>query len=319
MKWISKAPGKKVSVTNLLQMFDLTSWLLIIASLVVMSVMLITVQKIQHQLGGEDQDIFLSIITPIAMLTAENISSTVRNSRPNQLFTRNFLLRMWSVMGTIIVFLFVCNLRAMLLKPARDTPIDTTKELLLQEKIPIVVKTQDKQFLEASPNVWQREAGQNALMVGDPNNMTTFIEKLIQTDGTHVIEMPVVGLWRLRHQKKQIPLHFSEENLYSYYLPWVMAKKSPWKNMINNHLQLYMQVRLFLNQSIQFIKTEACENWILQAGLHQRQERRVLRHLKPVSKEDLEKIKLGHIILPLSLLAIGWIVSTIQFLIEKIC
>ena len=58
--------------------------------------------------------------------------------------------------------------------------------------------------------------------------------------------MPVVGVaWRLKDQEKQIPIHFSEENLYSYYLGWVMAKKSPWKIIINNHLGLYKQVSLF--------------------------------------------------------------------------
>ena len=197
-KWVSKAPGKKVSVTNLLQLFDLTSWLLILASLVVMSLMLITVHKIQHQFGGDNQDISISIITPLAMLTAENLSGTAFNSRNHQLFARNFLLLLWSVMGTIIVFSFTCNLRAMLLKPARDRPIDTTEDLFLQGKSPIVVKTQDKEFLEASPNEWQRKAAQNPLMVGDPRNLTTFVETLIQTDGTHAIVAPAFSVvWRL--------------------------------------------------------------------------------------------------------------------------
>ena len=246
LKWTSKAPGKKVSVTNLLQLFDLTSWLLILVSMVVMSLMLIIVHKIQHQFCGNNQDISLSIITPLAMLSAENISGAVFNSRTRQLFARNFLLLLWSVMGTIIVFSFACNLRAMLLKPARDRPIDTTEDLFLQGKSPIVVNTQDKNFLEASPNIWQRKAAQNPLMVGDPRNLTTFVETLIQSDGTHAIVAPVFSVvWRLKDQQKKIPLHFSDENTYSYYLGWVMAKKSPWKDIINNHLGLYKQVSLF--------------------------------------------------------------------------
>ena len=251
-KWVSKAPGKKVSVTNLLQLFDLTSWLLTLASLVLMSLMLIAVHKIQHQFGGNNQDISLSIITPLAMLTAENISGTAFNSRTKQLFARNFLLLLWSVMGSIIVFSFACNLRAMLLKPARDRPIDTTEDLFLQGKSPIVVMTQNKKSLETSPNEWQRKAAQNALLVGDTRNVTIFIEKLVQTDGTHAMVAPPIGvIWRLKDQEKKIPLHFSEENLYSYYLGWVMAKKSPWKDMINNHIGLFKQVSLFFqNETI---------------------------------------------------------------------
>merc|ERR1712013_640235 len=262
--------------------------------MVVMSLMLITVHNIQQQFGGENQDISLSIITPLAMLTAENMSGSVFNSRTNQLFARNFLLLLWSVMGMIIVFGFVCNLRAMLLKPARDRPIDTTEELFLQGKSPIVVKTQLKQSLETSPNVWQRKAAQNARVLGDPRKITTSVETLIQNDGSHAMVLPVLTvIWRLKGQEKQIPLHFSEENLYSYYLGWVMAKKSPWKTVINNHIGLYKQ-----------------------AGLQVKQERAVVRNLKPASKEDLEKLKFEHIILPLCLLVFGLTISTIQFLIE---
>ena len=246
IKWISKAPGKKVAVTNLLQLFDLTSWLLILASLVVMSIMLIAVHNIQYQFGGENQDISISIITPLAMLTAENLFGTA-SSRNNQLFARNFLLLLWSVMGMIIVFGFSCNLRAMLLKPARDRPIDTTEDLFLQGKYPIVVNTQVKKFLEASTNVWQRKAAEKPLVLGDPSKVRTFIEKYVQTDGTHaMVAPPAPVVWRLKNQEKKIPLHFSEENTYSYYLGWVMAKKSPWRELINKYLGHCKQVIFFL-------------------------------------------------------------------------
>ena len=149
-----KSPWKKTSVFNIVQIFDLTSWLFILASMVVVSIMLIIVHTIQHRLGGENQDISLSIITPLAMLLAENLSSTAMNSRANQLFTKKLLLLKWSVMGTIIVFCFLCNLRAMLLKPARETPIDTSKDLYLQGKSAIIVTEEVRNFLAASPNEW---------------------------------------------------------------------------------------------------------------------------------------------------------------------
>ena len=245
MKWVSKAPGKKVSITNLLQIFDLTSWLLILVSMVVVSLILIAVHRIQHQIGGGQQDISISIITPLAMLTAENISAAGMESKAKQLFTRNFILLLWSVMGTIIVFCFTCNLRAILLKPARDPPIDTTEDLFLQGKTPILVTQQTKNLLTGSPNIWQRKAAENALVLPDPTNLTSTIETLIQRDGTHAMTVPVVGVaWRLKDQENKIPIHFSEENLYSYYLGWVMTKKSPWKILINKYLGLYKQASL---------------------------------------------------------------------------
>ena len=82
-----------------------------------------------------------------------------KNSRTNQLFARNYLILLWSVMGTIIVFGFACNLRAMLLKPARDRPIDTTEELY---KSGMTVHMDDSSWMEnyfiTSSNEWQRKA-----------------------------------------------------------------------------------------------------------------------------------------------------------------
>ena len=241
-KWVSKAPGKKMLLTNILEIFDLTSWFFILASMVLMSLMLIAVHKVQHYLGGENQDISLSIITPLAMLTAENISATAKTSR-SLLLTRSFLLLLWSVMGSMIIFFFACNLRAMLLKPARDAPINMSKDLIEQGKTPIIVTTAYQYIIANSPNEWQKMTAKTALVLPNPLHIKSNLEKLVQADGTHAMTGNVYGIaWRMRDQENQIAIHFSQENLYSYYTGWIMGKKSPWKNVMNQYLGLFKQV-----------------------------------------------------------------------------
>ena len=50
-KWVSKAPGKKSSATNLLQIFDKTSWLLTLVSMMIVSFVLIAAYKLESHFG----------------------------------------------------------------------------------------------------------------------------------------------------------------------------------------------------------------------------------------------------------------------------
>ena len=71
MKWVSKAPSKETSATNLLKIFDKTSWILTFASMMVVSCALIAAYKLGHISGGKKPDIVLLILTPLAMFNAE--------------------------------------------------------------------------------------------------------------------------------------------------------------------------------------------------------------------------------------------------------
>ena len=89
VKWVSKAPSKKTSATNLLDIFDTTSWILIFASMLLVS----CAQIATYYLFGNKPDISLLILTPLAMFNAEAMPVDVekmnkRKSRGE--FTRNF-------------------------------------------------------------------------------------------------------------------------------------------------------------------------------------------------------------------------------------
>merc|ERR1711954_294908 len=84
-------------------------------------------------------------------------------------FTRNFLYLNWSVLGMILVFCFLCNLRAMILKPSLENPIDTTQDLVLKGKTPIIVSGMFTNLMETSSNQWHREARKIAQVIPSPS------------------------------------------------------------------------------------------------------------------------------------------------------
>ena len=56
MVWVSKPPQKLPPITNILRIFDVTSWVLILASIMSVSVVLLAVSKVGTLYGGKDQD-----------------------------------------------------------------------------------------------------------------------------------------------------------------------------------------------------------------------------------------------------------------------
>ena len=56
MVWVSKPPQKLPPITNILRIFDVTSWVLILASMLSVSVFLLAVSKVGTLYGGKDQD-----------------------------------------------------------------------------------------------------------------------------------------------------------------------------------------------------------------------------------------------------------------------
>ena len=240
-KWVSKAPSKKTSATNLLGIFDTTSWILTFASMILVSCALIAT----YYFGGDKPDIPLLILTPLAMFNAEAMPVDVekmnkRKSRGE--FTRNFLFLNWSVLGMIIVFCFLCNLRAMILKPSLEKPIDTTQDIVMKGKTPIIVAGLFTNLMENSSNKWHRQAREIAKVIPNPTLIKENLETAVQQDGTHsVMASPPEIAYALKNKKSSPAIHFGQENINFYYNSWVTAKQSPWKNILDHHISLIQQ------------------------------------------------------------------------------
>ena len=244
VKWVSKSPGKKTLTTAILRIFDKTSWVLILASLLLLSFGLIVASKAKHLLGGKKPDIVSLILLPLAMLNAEAMpedNKTRKRSKGG--FSLNVFLLHWSVMGMVLVFCFLCNLRAMILKPAKDTPIDTTKDLVLNGITPILVSGRWTEFMATSPNEWHRKARAIAYEIPNPTLIKDNLETLVQQDGTHSVTSSIYEI-AYNFKKNSPAVHISKENINSYYLGWVSAKQSPWKKILDHHIGIIHQVSI---------------------------------------------------------------------------
>ena len=254
-KWVSKAPGKKSSAMSLTKIFDTTSWLLTFVSMVLVSAILIAANKLENYIGSRKLDFVLLIFTPLAMLNAEAMpTDDVTNKKSRRVYTRNIILLHWSVMGMVLAFCFLCNLRAMILKPSMETPVDTSQELLAKGKTPIVVAGLWQEYLLHSVNEWQRKAETVALILPNPTYIQQNLYSLVQEAETHsVLAMPEEIAHALKNKKNSPETHFSKENLGSYYSSWVTSKLSPWKKLLDSHIGLIQQVSFQLGRIMQYI------------------------------------------------------------------
>ena len=176
MSWVSKPPGRLPPATNLIRIFDYQSWCLIGVSILSVSVALIIIIKIGQMYGVEiPLDYFLIFLFPLGTLTAEDMSRGFRKNKMKMKrnvqhlffspgFTTNGLLLLWTVMASFISMAFLSNIRAMLLKPVYESPIDSTEDMIVQGKIPII-GTQGSssiwpKYFSESNNIWERKAGE---------------------------------------------------------------------------------------------------------------------------------------------------------------
>ena len=76
-------------------------------------------------------------------------------------FAGNGLLLLWTVAGSFIAMAFLSNVRAMLMIPVHEQPIDTTEDIFSQDKTPIINLEGSfwREYLLDSSNYWEARAG----------------------------------------------------------------------------------------------------------------------------------------------------------------
>ena len=131
-------------------------------------------------------------------------------------------------MGMMIVFAFFSMFRATMMRPVRENPIDSTRDLVLAKKQPLLTfGTFWPKYLKTSKNEWEREVGTKGVSAKDMNDIDNLLKTLIYTKGTHSVQMTaaLVGNAVLSdpwYGDKPSPIfQLSKEVLMLYYLGWV--------------------------------------------------------------------------------------------------
>ena len=171
MNWISKPPGKLPPATNIVRTFDYYSWIMIAVSLLSVSFACGVASKVGQSYGVGTLDIVLIILFPFGTLNAEPLPRWFTKKKKekadsNTFFTPGFagngLLLMWTVMASFLTMAFLSNIRAMLMIPVHEHPIDTTSDIFKHDKIPLINLEGSfwREYLLESSNPWERRAGQ---------------------------------------------------------------------------------------------------------------------------------------------------------------
>ena len=85
-----------------------------------------------------------------------------------------------------ISFAFMSNIRAMLLKPSYETPVDSTEELLKRGIIPINSNGGFwEEYLLSSINPWERLAGEKGITFQSGAEQQELIREKVKMAGSH--------------------------------------------------------------------------------------------------------------------------------------
>ena len=189
------------------------------------SLVLLLVSKVGTSYGVGTADITAVLITPFQMLNAEHLpvwfSRREGHGRPffSRGFTGNYLLLLWAVLGSLITLAFLCNIRAMLMKPVFEKPIDSTRDIFRAGNIPTIGDSGGfwPKYMRQSSNEWERLAGKTGDVYDSGEERMNIIVEKIYKDNSHVsLEHPQTVAFMLQNDEyfksKQPPIfHLSCE------------------------------------------------------------------------------------------------------------
>ena len=171
--WVSRPPQPLPPIRNISLIFDIPSWILIIVSVLVVTVTLIIIVNFNN--AGLSSSVRLtdvafislrdslvlneylfSLFVCIRMLNSESFPKWFRRgpARLSGLIT----LLTWSLANMMLMFAFVSMLRAAMMRPVSEKPIDTTRDLVESGKTPMMTfGTFWADFMKTSENYWHRQ------------------------------------------------------------------------------------------------------------------------------------------------------------------
>ena len=187
------------------------------------SLMLLIASRAGLAYGVGTADITSVLFTPFQTLNAEYLPAWFNRRRNRRFFspgfTGNYLLLMWAVLGNLITMALLCNIRAMLMKPVFEKPIDSTKDLIIVGKIPTTMSTGFWiDYLKTSSNDWERLAGEtgDSFKTKEEENRV-MIEKVYEAESHVFLSSPVYTLNFLDLEyfkdKERPVFHISRERL----------------------------------------------------------------------------------------------------------
>ena len=149
----------------------------------------------------------------------------------------NFLLLTWGLCGGLLTHGLLANFRMMLLTPVLEEPVNTAQDILDRGMIPVTVEGGDYYLylLQTSTNPVYQQLAQITVVPKDAEELNTILEEGVQSAGTHVYLTN--DLWPDQAGSKD-----KLEGKNPFHGGWIINKKWPLKDKLNQHILLYNQV-----------------------------------------------------------------------------
>ena len=191
--------------------------------MLVTSLMLLIASRAGLGYGVGTDDVISVFLTPFQTLNAEYLPVWFSRRGNRRFFspgfTGNYMLLMWAVLGNIITLAFLCNLRAMILKPVFQKPIDSTKDIFTEGKIPINSLSGSRlpEYLKTSRNEWEGWAGNTGYACKSLKERERALVQKVYEEDSHVlllVPVEILSFLELEYFKdKELPLfHISRES-----------------------------------------------------------------------------------------------------------
>ncbi|XP_023331264.1 uncharacterized protein LOC111703537 isoform X2 [Eurytemora carolleeae] len=244
--FVSKFPGIKSYMDNIVKVFDVYTWLAILGSLILATIVLLAITKVLKELGFKQPDCVLTLLMPLSLLNAEGMPDCFLFRR-KRVFSGSFLLMTWALACTLLTFAFSSNLRSILLAPSYDIPVDTSAQIV-ERRMSLILAPGENwnyEYFSTSSNLAQVKMLENIVFIKDVEDSmrASYQQKSLIFLGHEEV---ILGLTKNNpeYPENKPSFYFSKELIRPYYYGWIVEKNSKWMAHINRHILLGQQVRL---------------------------------------------------------------------------
>ncbi|XP_023342632.1 glutamate [NMDA] receptor subunit 1 [Eurytemora carolleeae] len=291
--WFSKYPGRSSPAWNIIEVFDYYGWLAILVSTIAAILVFLMVVQAAPILGFKQPDNIIVSLMPISLINAEGMPDWfLLQKEQRRVWSGSVLLMVWAIGSLFLTMAFSSNLRAILLNPTYEAPLDTSKQIV--ERGPIVILKESSwifPFLKSSPFPWQVKILDN-FRYSNPKlepwdqSLRNVMEGTEINFGTEDLVLHFVKKNATLAQSNKPSFYFSKEVLNSHYTGWVIQKASKWEEKLNSHIL-------------------HCH----QAGLHEKILRSLGKLIYDQSISDTEKMRMEHVAIAFFILAVGLVLA----------
>ncbi|XP_023331676.1 glutamate receptor ionotropic, delta-2 [Eurytemora carolleeae] len=236
--WISKFPKKTASLFNVVQVFDFYSWCAIPISFLGVGIALLLIYHPIEINGIKKPDTVLVLLLPTDTWFKEEQAKVISGS---------IVVMVWGLSSLFIMLAFSCNLRAILLSPSYESPIDTSKDIVQKNMISVLSGSAwHYNYLFTSQDPWQRRILDNYKF----KDTTLSFDSLLWNVYANENEVIPAGkdrvLVNMQNNKtfsdmNTAVFYFSKEELMAYFAGWVFQKETKWEDDVNDHILLCHQ------------------------------------------------------------------------------